>query len=135
MLNEAHNLLENKYLKCFHTVKSDAYYASFANEKKRHSLQVLGAGNYLIRHIEWLKNKSPEYIELIKTAVFLHDIGRFDDIESRFLHGKACDHGIEGCNYLRKTELFNDIRICLPIKHHGHVIKDLYDDKEYQSIN
>lgn len=135
MLNEAYNLLENKYLKCFHFVKSDAFYSSFANEKKRHSFQVAGAGNYLVRHIEWLKNKSPEYIELVKTAIFLHDICRFDEIEKRFLHEKAYDHGIEGCNFLRQTSLFNDIRIWLPIKHHNHIIKDLYDDNEYQCIN
>lgn len=135
MLNEAYNLLENKYLKCLHFVKSDAFYSSFANEKKRHSFQVAGVGNYLIRHIEWLKNKSPEYIELVKTAIFLHDICRFDEIEKRFLHEKAYDHGIEGGNFLRQTSLFNDIRIWLPIKHHGHIIEDLYEDNEYQNIN
>ena len=134
VLKEAYDLLEQKYSHCCDLVKNDEFFTLYADEKKRHSLQVMGAGNYIIRRVQWLKNKPESYIEMVKTAVFLHDVCRFEEIEYLFAGKKNYDHGVEAGNLLQTIPLFNDIRIWLPIKHHGHLIEELYADEVYQNI-
>ncbi|MCQ2735040.1 MAG: HD domain-containing protein [Alphaproteobacteria bacterium] len=134
MLKEAYELLKEQYNACRQIVARDEYYLHFAKEKWRHSLQVMGAGNYLVRHIESLQNQSSDYIELVKTAVLLHDVCRFSEIVHLHHGVKGYNHGVAGSELLKNMPRFMDIRIWLPIKHHGHMIEDLYADKEYQSI-
>ena len=134
MLKEAYNLLQQQYDKCMQNVADDDFLVGYANEKYRHSMQVMGAGNYLIRRVDWLKNKPDNFIELVKTAIFLHDVFRFREIE---LYKDGCrdfDHGFEGGEFLRTLPMFSDIRIWLPIRHHGHLIEALYEDADYQNI-
>ena len=133
MLNEALDLLKNQYEQTKEEVAGQEFYEMYCNEKWRHSMQVFGAGNYLVRRIKWLKNKPAEYVEMVKTAILLHDVCRFKEI-SYLAQGKKIDHGVEGAKFLHQTELFNDIRICLPIKHHGHLIEMLYADEQYQNL-
>ena len=65
----------------------------------------------------------------------LHDIARFDEIRERFLGAKGpFDHSVAGGEKLRKIPLYSDVRITLPIKHHGHLIGDFYKDEEYCAI-
>ena len=135
MLNTAIKLLKSEYMKCSKIVNEDKFYKLFANEKYRHSLQVLGAGNYLVKRINWLKNKDSKYVEMVKTAVLLHDICRFEEIIEKYKGNHFFDHGIAGAEYLRKSTDFSDIRIWLPIKHHGHLIEDLYSDTDYINIS
>ncbi len=134
MLKEAYDLLEIEYKKCLSSVHNNKDLKAYAEEKHRHSMQVMGAGNYLIKRIEWLSNKSADFIELVKTAVFLHDICRFREITLLFQGSKNFDHGVQGGEFLRTIPLFNDIRIWLPIRHHGHLIESLYEDADYQNI-
>ncbi|MBR1904746.1 MAG: HD domain-containing protein [Alphaproteobacteria bacterium] len=134
MLQEAYDLLEKEYQKCFAYVQKDKAFAAFAKEKRRHSFQVAGAGNYLLRHIEWMHCQTAEFVELVKTAIFLHDICRFAEICKLFDGVRGFDHGEAGAKFLQSIPMFNDIRIWLPIKHHGHLINALYDDEVYQSI-
>ena len=68
MFNKAIQLLEREYINCNNQVKDNEFYKLFANEKYRHSFQVLGAGNYLIKRINWLKNKDFKYIEMVKNG-------------------------------------------------------------------
>lgn len=135
MFNKAIQLLEREYINCNNQVKDNEFYKLFANEKYRHSFQVLGAGNYLIKRINWLKNKDFKYIEMVKTAILLHDIFRFEEIIEKYKGNQFFDHGIAGAEYLRKSTDFSDIRIWLPIKHHGHLIEDLYSDIDYINIS
>lgn len=134
MITEALNLLKQEYENNRDNLKDGTIYAVWYYEKWRHSLQVFGAGNYLVRHIKWLRNKPSEYIETVRSAVLLHDIARFKEINALINKNKKLDHGVEGANILQKTAMFNDIRIWLPIKHHGHLIEALYDDEEYQNL-
>ncbi|MBR1825106.1 MAG: HD domain-containing protein [Alphaproteobacteria bacterium] len=135
MLKSAMELLYLQYRQCMEVVKNDKFYSYYAEEKIRHSLQVAGAGNYLVRHIEWLKNKSAEYVEMVCTAVLLHDVCRFSEIVKLYHNVSQYDHGVAAYEFLRHTPLFDDIRIRLPIKHHGHLIEALYADSEYQSLS
>lgn len=134
MIKQAMKLLYSQYNTCMDVVKNDKFYSYYAEEKIRHSLQVAGAGNYLVRHIKWLENKPTEYVEMVRTAVLLHDVCRFSEIADRFRGACKYDHGVAAYEFLRYTPLFNDIRIRLPIKHHGHVIEELYADVEYQNL-
>ena len=134
MLQEAYDLLEKEYQKCFAYVQKDRRFTAFAQEKKRHSFQVAGAGNYLLRHIQWMQGRSVEFVELVKTAIFLHDICRFAEICKLFDGVRGFDHGVEGAKFLQTIPMFNDVRIWLPIKHHGHLIEALYEDEAYQNI-
>lgn len=134
MLQEAWQLLELQFNECLKIVKDDEFYRGYTMEKWRHSKQVAGAGNYIIPKIEWLKEKSAEYVEMVRTAVLLHDVCRFTEIEYRFNNKGKYDHGVGASELLKHTPMFNDIRIWLPIKHHGHRIEDLYNDEVYQNI-
>ncbi len=134
MLKHAMELLYLQYNQCYDIVKNDAHYSYYANEKIRHSLQVAGAGNYLVRHIEWLRDKPAEYLEMVRTAVLLHDVCRFSEISKSYHGDKGYDHGVAAYELLEHMPQFDDIRIRLPIKHHGHLIEDLYADEEYQNL-
>ncbi|MBP5353043.1 MAG: HD domain-containing protein [Alphaproteobacteria bacterium] len=134
MLDEAMQLLKLQFDQCMEIVGKDPYYRGYAEEKWRHSLQVFGAGNYLVRHVDWLKNKSLSYIEMVRTAVLLHDVCRFTEIAYKFNQDGACDHGVSGATLLKNTPMFHDVRIWLPIKQHGHLIEQIYMDDEYINI-
>ncbi|MBR1600485.1 MAG: HD domain-containing protein [Alphaproteobacteria bacterium] len=134
MLKKAWQLLELHFNECYEIVKNDEFYRGYASEKWRHSKQVAGAGNYIIPKIEWLQKKSNNYVEMVKTAVLLHDVCRFTEIEHSFNKKGKYDHGVGASILLRHTPMFNDIRIWLPIKHHGHRIEDLYNDEVYENI-
>ena len=135
MLKHAMELLYLQYRQCIEVVGNDKFYRYYADEKIRHSLQVAGAGNYLVRHIERFKNKSEEYIQMVRTAILLHDVCRFTEIAKDYHGIKQYDHGVAAHNFLDYTPLFDDIRIRLPIKHHGHLIQELYKDEEYLRLN
>ncbi len=133
MLNQALELLKEQYRQNLGAVTGNDFLEYYFNEKRRHSMQVFGAGNMLVRHIGWLKNKPAEYVEMVRTAVLLHDVYRFKEI-ALLAENKKIDHGVEGAKFLRNIPLFSDIRIWLPIYHHGHLIEDLYTDQQYQNI-
>lgn len=134
MLDEAHELLQKEYQKCLTSVCHDDYFRKYAEEKWRHSWQVMGAGNYIIPKIKWLQNCDSTYIEMVKTAVLLHDVCRFAEIKSLCCEHQKLDHGIVGSELLKQIPVFSDIRIWLPIRHHGHLIEDLYADPLYTQI-
>lgn len=134
MLKYAFDLLKLQYEQCLAVVNGNEYYSKYAKEKWRHSLQVAGAGNYLVKRIEWLQERPQSYREMVKSAVFLHDVCRFAEIEHLYHGIKGYDHGVGAYEFLKHTPLFDDIRIRLPIKHHGHLISELYADEEYRNI-
>ena len=133
MLDKALKLLKNQYDENKPKVENNEFLIRYLNEKWRHSMQVFGAGNMLVRHIDWLREKPADYIEMVRTAVLLHDVFRFKEI-SLLAENKKIDHGVEGAKFLKNIPLFSDIRIWLPIYHHGHLIEDLYADEQYQNL-
>ncbi len=133
MLKHAYQLLASEYQKCCRIVQGDEYLTLYANEKYRHSLQVMGAANYLLQHISEVQGISAEKLEIIKTAVLLHDIGRFTEI-ALHLKSQKCDHGVVGAEFLQSLSQFNEIRIWLPVRHHGHLIEELYADEQFRQI-
>lgn len=134
MYQKARNLLQNEYERNFEIVKDSLYHKSFVNEKIRHSLQVAGAGNGILRNEPYFQNKSAEFNEVARTAILLHDIFRFNEIRILYQENKKVDHGVEGAKLLSLMSDFNNPLIVLPVKHHGHMIEDFYEDKAYASI-
>lgn len=137
-------LLRKHYLSTREYVKDSPYHIIFADEKIHHSLQVLGAGKYILKHEPAFQNRSPEFIGLAKTACILHDIGRFDEIKKLYELSLKChsensfvphyDHGELGCKILQNIREYNDPRLTIAVRHHGHLIEDFYADLEYQNI-
>lgn len=134
MLKDAYKLLKEKSDECLKKVAYNEFFEGYTKEKIRHSYQVMGAGNYIIPRIQWLQKKDLAYVDMVKSAVLLHDICRFAEIEERCLHNRQIDHGLAGGEFLRTLPEFSDVRIWLPIKHHGHLIEDLYNDADYKNI-
>lgn len=134
LYQKAKNYLKEQYLENFEIVKSSDFHRAYVNEKIRHSLQVSGAGNGILRNEKYFMNRSEEFIDIAKTAIVLHDIFRFTEVRRWFETGQKSDHGVEGAAMLKNQPPFNDIRITLSIKHHGHLIEDFYRDEEFLSL-
>lgn len=134
MIENVKKLLEREHNKCLEKVKDSKYYANFTHEKLLHSMQVFGLGKYIYKHQFAGK---PEYFkDLAMKAVLLHDVGRFTEIEGVYKSdGKQrFDHGVLGYEILKNMPDYNDVRITLPVKHHGHMIEEFYNDAEYKNI-
>ena len=121
-------------------VEDDEFCRIFAKEKLVHSLQVIGAGNHIIKHEPAFKNCSASLLKCAKTAYALHDIGRFNEIEKIYdIRAKKnehqnLDHGILGYQIISTLPEYNDVRVSLSIKHHGNLIERFYEDEEYLNI-
>ena len=119
---------------CLQHVKGKTFYEGFAREKIKHSMQVVGAGNYILKNEKKFKNRSEAYLKLGKLVNLFHDIGRFKEIE---LLSKAPaskhDHGYYSYEILKELG-YDDLRLLLPVKQHGNLAEALEEDIEFQKI-
>lgn len=135
LYEKAKGMLFEEYENNFKVVKGSPYHEGYMNEKIKHSMQVAGAGNGILAHEPYFLNKDYAFLDVVRTAILLHDIYRFREVRILFETGQRVDHGVLGAEFLSATADFNNILITLPIKHHGHMIGCLYEDKDYQSQN
>jgi len=135
LYDKAKALLWQEYHQSFDAVRQSAFHKAFVDEKIKHSFQVAGAGNGILAHEPYFQDKSAVFIEIAKTAILLHDVYRFREVRGWFETGQKIDHSIEGAKFLKTVPDFNNILITLPIKHHGHMIEELYADEEYLSLD
>ncbi len=135
LYEKAKDLLWREYYENFEIVKGSDFHKAFINEKIKHSLQVAGAGNGIIKNENYFKNKTPEFIEITKTAILLHDIYRFREVRGWFETGEKIDHGVKGSEFLAQFEVFNNPLITIAVKHHGHMIEELYQDTTFQAFD
>lgn len=134
-IKKEEEILKKAFLDCMEKVKSEAFYETFAKEKIKHSMQVVGAGNYILKNCELFQNKDPEYLKLGKLVNLFHDIGRFKEIELLYKDPKS-EHNHSYYSYEKLKELgYSDLRLLLPIKQHGHLEDALEKDEEYRSVN
>ncbi len=134
LYQKAKELLYAEYNRNFAMIKDEPFYAGFATEKWRHSWQVSGAGNGILQNEPYFAARSADFIDIAKTAILLHDIFRFSEIAIYAQTKQRIDHSLEGGKFLQNTADFNDVRIVLPVKHHGHMPKDFYEDTVYLAI-
>lgn len=105
----------------------------FMEEKIKHSYQVLGMGNLLLKHVVCFERLSKEDKDYLQAVVLLHDVGRFAEIIKK-KSGERFDHGVCGARILEGNDLFNAPDCVLPIRHHGHLIDYLYRDEDYMCL-
>lgn len=125
-------LLDTEYSAYYQ--KATTHAQKVMDEKKCHSYQVLGVGNYLLKHETAFQNCTLSEIQRLKATVLLHDLGRFYEV---FLHedGGKVDHGVYGASLLAKYSDFNRFDIVLSVRHHGHLIEKLYEDADYVKLS
>lgn len=134
LYQQAKDFLREQYVQNREIVKSSDFHRAYVDEKIRHSLQVSGAGNGILRHVAYFQNRSAEFMDICRSAIVLHDIFRFTEVKRWFLTGEKSDHGVEGAALLEQTPPFQDKRITLSIKHHGHMIEEFYKDPAFQNL-
>lgn len=137
-------LLQQRYEECVRKVKANAFLCQFAEEKILHSLQVVGAGNFILRHEAVFAPKNFEQKRRAKLAYLFHDIGRFIELEAllkvknperRDASAKLnLSHGALGADYLRGFAAYNLPEIIIPIKRHGDLPRCFYNDEELAKI-
>lgn len=136
MLENEKTLIKNKYDEACKKVNNSEYHIRWLDEKIKHSYQVLGAGNYIIKHEKDFQTRPEEFIQWAKIAILLHDIGRFEEVYQNYIHpNERQDHGLIGAEILRNIPHYNRPEIVLAVKHHGHLLKRFYEDMEYTNIS
>jgi hypothetical protein len=132
-LIEAKKILDHEYQEKYALAHTD-YQKAFMDEKIKHSYQVLGAGTYILRHEPYFAKCTKEEISYYQAIVLLHDVCRFAEI-LEIEKGNRIDHGVAGAEFLANHTIFNKNDATLSIKHHGHLIEKLYEDKKYQRLS
>ncbi len=137
MLNFARDLLFKEYEKNKDKVPVGSIFEIFCDEKIKHSLQVLGAANYIIKHEPYFFEQSSTFIENAQTAVLLHDIARFDEAVYRYNHpNESYEHGVKGAEFLTSFSEFNKPYIILPVRYHSDIyLTRLYEDTEFVKLS
>ena len=69
MLEKEKRLIRQKYEETCPRINNSEYHIRWLDEKIKHSYQVLGAGNYIIRHEKDFHNRTPEFVNMAKTAL------------------------------------------------------------------
>ena len=134
LYESAKNLLRAEYETHRALKFPNPQYAAYIEEKWRHSWQVAGAGNLILKNEPYFQGRDSAFLEKAKTAVLLHDIYRFCEARLKFEENKQIDHGLCAAGLLKDMPEFNDVLIWLSVKHHGHMIEELYADAEYQAL-
>ena len=129
-------ILKEYYNHCVEKVAENNFLVMYAKEKLRHSYQVIGAGNYILKHEKiFTQSKDNDFLRSAKLAYLFHDIGRFTEIEKHFANPEQkYDHSVLSYEILKTFLEYAKPEILLPIKHHGHMIDNLYKDEDYQAI-
>ncbi|MDO5386047.1 MAG: HD domain-containing protein [Pseudomonadota bacterium] len=130
-------LLKKHYRRCYAKVSGSDFYKLYADEKIRHSFQVVGAGNYIMRREQAFSGREGRFLLSAKLAYLFHDIGRFMEIERLYdeePHPRRHDHSLYSYEILKSIPEYARPEILLPVKHHGHMIEDLYNDAEFTAI-
>lgn len=127
-LELAKELLSEEYKNKYQL--ANAHGKRLMDEKIRHSYQVLGMGNYLLKHEAAFDKNNYEEIDFLKAIVLLHDIGRFQEGVTA-----GIDHGVYGADILKNETIFKMVNAYLPIRHHGHLIEELYMDDDYKNLS
>ncbi len=141
LLQRDREFLHAAFQKCYDLVKDSDFHRRFAEEKIRHSLQVFGAGNYIIKNEPSLNHRDEGFLKKARQAVLLHDVGRFAEILNLYRHPEKrqsdpllFDHGLLGAEILEKNRFYQSPSIVLSVRHHGHLAEEFYHDPDYRAI-
>lgn len=130
--------LRKYYEDCRKYVAGSQELCFYADEKFRHSMQVVGAGNYLLKHEKTFQNWTEQEKYLAWLGCLFHDVGRFREIckryENKDLHGanlRKYDHGEFSYEILQTSSQYLNPLLLFPIRHHGHLDADFFGEAGY----
>ena len=105
--------------------------------KKIHSGEVLEAGEEIIEAEKSLYSLSKELVEIAKSALLLHDIGRFHQFKPNGDLDMKIEHGKLGATILlEKYKVENDPNLILPIRYHDKIdFSELFTDSDYKKLS
>ena len=113
---------------CLQKVRGKTFFEGFAKEKIKHSMQVVGAGNLILKQEKSFQNKGEEFFRLGKLVCLFHDIGRFKEIYMLSQDAtKRYNHGHFSYEMLKDLD-YADLRLLLPVKRHGELADALEKD-------
>ncbi len=119
---------------CLQKVRGKTFFEGFAKEKIKHSMQVVGAGNLILKQEKSFQNKGEEFFRLGKLVCLFHDIGRFKEIYMLSQDAtKRYNHGHFSYEMLKDLD-YADLRLLLPVKRHGELADALEKDSEFQQM-
>ena len=119
---------------CLQKVQGKTFFEDFAKEKIKHSMQVVGAGNLLLKQEKSFQGKGKDFLRLGKLVCLFHDIGRFKEIYLLSQDtSKHYNHGLFSYEILKDLG-YSDGRLLLPIKRHGELADALDNDSEFQQM-
>ena len=123
-------------------LNNDKLFISVIKRKFAHSWRVLQNGRRIIYSGELPLLVTNKKLRIqAKQALLFHDIGRFEETVLAYKNssldtfGKKYDHGVLGADILSENPPFNDMKIVLAVRHHGHLIEEFYNDKDYKKLS
>ena len=140
-MNTDIKFLKNEFQNAMRKVGNTELCANILNRKFAHSSRVLQNGLQIINHDIPQLMEQPKLLLQNKRALLFHDIGRFRETVEMYEHhtmkewgGRAYDHGVIGAEIIAQNHEYNDIKIVLAVRHHGHLIEEFYTDRDYQHL-
>lgn len=140
MLHEDIVLLKKAFQSSLAVVKEDALCVCVLKRKFAHSWRVLQNGQAIMKANIPELDAQPVLKKQCEQALLLHDIGRFEETVQAYQDkamqawGKKYDHGTLGGLILAQLPAYNDKKVILAVRHHGHMIEDFYNDPEYLAL-
>ncbi len=141
MNNDDIKFLTAEFQNAMNQVENDKFCIDMLQRKFAHSSRVLQNGIRIIEHDLPGLLKQPQLLKLCKQSLFFHDIGRFQETvqihksKTKNWREKLPDHGVLGAEILAQNTNYNDIRMVLAVRHHGHLIEDFYNDPDFQNLS
>lgn len=127
--------LYNAFEDCLKKVSENSFLVGFAKEKIKHSMQVVGAGNLILKQEKSFQSKGQDFFRLGKLVCLFHDIGRFREIYMLSQDAtKRYNHGYFSYEMLKDLG-YTDLRLLLPVKRHGELADALENDSEFQQMS
>jgi len=123
-------------------IGDDKFCSDLLQRKYTHSVRVLQNGMQIVDHDLPQLSNQPKLLLQSKRALLFHDIGRFRETVEAYKKqsmkdwgGRVFDHGVIGAEILARSTEYNDIKIVLAVRHHGHLIEEFYADPEYLALS
>ncbi|MBR1648573.1 MAG: HD domain-containing protein [Alphaproteobacteria bacterium] len=138
MIHDELIFLKKEYRKAYEQTVGDELITSLINRKFVHSWRVFQNGMKIVKSD--LKDTDARFLDMSAKALIFHDIGRFSEAvnihNNRRLGelGQKYDHGQMGAEILSSVKKYNDLKILLAVRHHGHIMEDFYNDSQYIAL-
>ena len=135
------NFLKEEFQNARKEIADSEFYTDILKRKYTHSVRVWKNGIRIINHDIPQLLKHPKLEQQFEFALFFHDIGRFRENvnickdEQQNKPKNHYDHCVLGAEILAQSKDYNDIKIVLAVRHHGHLIEEFYNDADFKNLS